>query len=87
MEAELKKALKEILEQSKANATDLAMCERTLRGHNGDIGLVAEVAALGKSVKWLSVAVWGIVVFLVFVHAERVALLVGAWLSKPLFLP
>lgn len=83
MDPELKAALGEILGQSKANAGEIEKCERTLRGSNGEIGLVAQVTILQKSVKWIAVTMWGIVVFLLLTHAEQVATFVGSVFAGP----
>lgn len=78
MDPELKAALGEILTQSKANASEIKNCERTLRGHNGEVGLVAQVAFLQKSVKWIAITLWGVIVFLLLTHAQQVAEFVGS---------
>jgi hypothetical protein len=72
MDPDLKVALDEILAQSKKNASEIEGCERALRGFNGDVGLVAQVAWLQKSVKWIAVTLWGVVAFLLLTHAQEV---------------
>lgn len=81
MDSDLRLALNEILQQSKNNAAEIDKCERTLRGHNGEVGLVAHVAALQKSVKWIAVTLWGIVAFLVLTHADEIVAFVDKVLS------